>query len=260
MIKILDQVINTEDTSGVGNLLPALDYFTPVEEQAEEIVVLDEESMTIINTETGEVIGLKDTPPEDIPVVELAKWIGERRDWHKGRLAGLIAEKQHHLDKIAKVYDPQINNHTRALAWMGKQYYELLMGLALALIGENKKRSIAVGTLLLKLRKTRASVDVSDDKKATAYLDWLIQNQQDKIGSLKEKAERAGDDDTGDYMLGEIDKENMLMENLIACLNVKRSVFKSSLPDGLKAKLTPEHAEATGMLYTPGGEEKLEIE
>lgn len=235
----------------------------PAAGEDSEIVVLDEESMTLINTDTGEVVGVADTPPEDAPAIEIAKWVGDRRDWHKGRKAGLEAERQVHLDKIAKVYDAQINNHTRAMAWIEKQYSPLLFELAKKLIGDAKKRSVAVGMLILKLRKTKASVDVQDNDKAVTYLNWLIAEQDKKVAALREKYEDAkskGDDDSMAVAQEEIDRENLLRDSLTACLNIKTTVYKSSIPDRLKDKLTTDNLESTGMVFNKGGEEKLEIE
>lgn len=234
-----------------------------IERDLSEIVVLDEETMTLINAETGEVVGAQDTPAEDAPAVEIAKWVGERRDWHKGKLIGLQAEKQYHLEKIAKIYDPQIDNHTRAIAWIGKQYEGLLFNLARQLIGDAKKRSVAVGTLLLKLRRSKPSVDVQDNDKAVAYLGWLVNQQAEKIDDLSDKlsaAGEAGDDDTISALNDEIERETMLKSCLVSCINTKKSVYKSSLPENLKEGLTLENLDSTGMVFDAGGEEKLEIE
>jgi len=228
-----------------------------------ELVILDEETMTLVNTETGEVIGVAETPPEDAPAIEIAKWVGEKRDWHRGRLAGLEAEKAVHLDKIAKVYDARINRHSRAIAWLEKQYSPMLFELAKKLVGEGKKRSVAVGMLILKLRKTKPSVDVQDNDKAVSYLRWLIEEQDKKIAALQTKITKADDGNNDDVVAvyrDDLSKETLVRDQLVACLNVKTTVYKSSLPENLKSKLTEENLEATGMLFNPGGEEKLEIE
>lgn len=228
-----------------------------------EIIALDEETMTLINTETGEVVGVADTPPETTGVVEIATWMGERRDWHKGKKAGLEAERQVHLDKIAAIYDSQIKRHTNAITWFEYQYGPMLMGLAKKLIGDAKKRSIAVGLLILKLGKTRPSVDVQDNDKAVAYLQYLIVEQDKKIFELElaGKAARLDEDeDTYDATMSKIEAETLVLRALRDCLNNKVTVYKSALPENLKAKLTDKCLDATGMVFNPGGDDKLTIE
>jgi hypothetical protein len=139
----------------------------------------------------------------------------------------------------------------------------MLLELARKLIGDAKKRSIAVGLLILKLGKTRPSVDVQDNDKAVAYLNWLIVEQDKKIYELEQdhKAARlAEDEDSCDLIEIKIATETAVKKELVACLNAKITVYKSALPENLKVKLTELHAEATGMVFNPGGDDKLTIE
>jgi hypothetical protein len=229
-----------------------------------EIIALDEETMTLINTETGEVVGVADTPPETTGVVEIATWMGERRDWHKGKKAGLEAERQVHLDKIAAIYDSQIKRHTRAIAWFEEQYAPMLLELAKKLIGDAKKRSIAVGLLILKLGKTRPSVDVQDNDKAVAYLRYLISEQDRKMTDLEGQHKALKTDGASEEALAEViskmEAEAATRKTFLDCLNKKVTVYKSNLPESLKVKLTDKCLEATGMVFNPGGEDKLTIE
>jgi hypothetical protein len=225
-----------------------------------EIIALDEETMTLINTESGEVVGVADTPPETTGVVEIATWMGERRDWHKGKKAGLEAERQVHLDKIAAIYDSQIKRHTNAIAWFEKQYGPMLMELARKLIGDAKKRSIAVGLLILKLGKTRPSVDVQDNDKAVEYLRYLISEQDRKLVLLDEEDYNPLSDSAVASLRERIAAEEAVKEQFVACLNTKTTVYKSSLPESLKVKLTDKCLDATGMVFNPGGDDRLEIQ
>jgi hypothetical protein len=234
-----------------------------VQGEGAEIIALDEETMTLINTETGEVVGVADTPPETTGVVEIATWMGERRDWHKGKKAGLEAERQVHLDKIAAIYDSQIKRHTRAIAWFEEQYAPMLLELAKKLIGDAKKRSIAVGLLILKLGKTRPSVDVQDNDKAVEYLNYLIVEQDKKILALENELGHGTAklvDAEGAALESKISAETAVKADLVACLNAKVTVYKSNLPENLKVKLTELHLDATGMVFNPGGDDKLTIE
>lgn len=243
----------------VGEAIPA-EELRPADP---ELIILDEETMTLVNSDTGEVIGVADTPAEDAPAVEIAKWVGEQRDWHRGRLAGLQAEKAIHLEKLEKVYDARINRHVKAIAWMEKQYTPMLFELAKKLIGEGKKRSVAVGMLILKLRKTRPTLDVQDNDKAVRHFQALIAEQERRLNGLHKAMNQAaeeGDDDMVDGLKDKIDCESLYLGALTSCLNIKTTVYKSAIPDTLKTDLTTDNAKDTGMLFDKGGAEKLEIE
>jgi hypothetical protein len=229
-----------------------------------ELIVVDDETMTLINTDTGEVVGVADSPDESKPAIEIAEWLGERRDWHRGKLAGLQAERQVHLDKIAEVYDSRINRHTRSIAWLELQYASMLLKLAKKLIGNATKRSIAVGTLILKLRTTKPSVDVQDNDKAVGYLKALIEQQDQIISDLTDqRAALALTGEQEDAVYEAVDNDlsaaHLVKTQLESCLNIKTSVYKSSLTPEMKATLTAENAEEVGMVFIPGGEDKLEL-
>lgn len=231
------------------------------EKEATEIVVVDEETMTLINTETGEVVGVKDTPPEDAPAVETATWIGERRDWHKGRLAGLQAEKQSRIDTINRIFDTQINRHTNAMKYLEYKYGSMLFDLAKKLIGESKKRSTAVGLLLLKLRKTKPSVDIVDNDKAVQYMKGLVAawtEKKDRVALKLDKLEPDSDESVAlQLRLGDIEKQIAQFED---CINTKESIYKSKIPENLKVEFTEENVNDTGIKFEPGGEDRLDIE
>jgi hypothetical protein len=192
------------------------------EEAPEEIVVVDEESLALINTVTGEITGYKEIPPEDLEDLELAKWIGERRAYHKGRVEGLKAEKQVWIDTINKRFDTRIRNHEGAIKWFEATYHDLLFALAKKLIGDGKKRSAAIGLLLLKLTKTRAKTEILDNERAVAWL---------------KKA------------------------NLPEAVKTTETVLTSFIPDEVKFKLVKESNQAkTGIAFRPGGKDELKIE
>ena len=220
-----DEVPDGAEAKKTEELLPsdeAAQPTAPAGDGENEIVVVDEDTMTLINTETGEVVGYADLPPEDLGDVDLAKWIGEKRAWHKGKAEGLKAEKQVWLDTINKRYDTQIKRHDSALKWFETTYYQFLFELAKRMIGAGKKRSVAVGLLLLKLRKTSAKTEVLDSEKAIAWL---------KGAGLSE------------------------------AVKTTESVLVSMLPDEVKAKLTkPSNQAKTGLAFNPGGEDQLKIE
>lgn len=232
------------------------------EETDEEIVVADEETMTIINTVTGEVMGIMDTPPEDAPVIDVATWMGDRRDWHKGKLAGLMAEKQSRVDTLNRIYDPQIKRHQTTITFLEKQYSPMLLDLARRLIGAGKKRSTAVGLLLLKLRKTRAGLDIVDVDRAVSYFRVQIQKKEIEQTRLNDKMNAAyeeGETDTAEALKERLFEVTAEICQLHKCINVKESIYKSEISESMKKECTEDKLEETGMKFDEGGVEYLEL-
>lgn len=187
----------------------------------DECIVLDEESMALVDMRTGEILGYRETPPESVDDVKLAEWVGERRTYHQGRVAALEAEKQVWIDKINARFDSSIKRHRGAITWFDKTYYGFLFELAKRMIGDGKKRSVSVGLLLLKLRKTSAKTEIVDEAKALAWL---------KIAGLND------------------------------AIKTVESILVSKLPEDLKQKLTkPSNQEKTGLAFYPGGDEELKL-
>jgi hypothetical protein len=190
----------------------------------EELIVIDEESMCLINTETGEVTGYAVTPPDEIDTVKLAEWIGEHVVKHTAAAQGLRAERQVWLDTIAGRYDARIKAHEGAAAFLRLHWYDKLYDLAKTLIGDGKKRSIAVGLLALKLRKSSAKMEVLDVDKA---VEWLYKHPAAPL----------------------------------ECVKITKSVLVSQIPQDVKEELGNVLIQAeSGLAYNPGGEERLVIE
>jgi hypothetical protein len=219
----------------------------------EELIVVDEETMTLINTETGEVVGVKDTPPEDAADVDLATWLGERRDWHKGRLSGIKAELASRVETLNRIYGPQINRHEASMKFLDFRYGPVLFDLARRIIGDGKKRSTAVGLLLLKIRTTRASIDVVDNDKAVGYFKGLLDAWSSKLTRL------SADPDTEGVRKSLLEADARIVQ-LRKCINVKESIYKSEIPEDLKKLFTDDNLEDTGIKANLGGDEYLEIE
>lgn len=225
-----------------------------------EVVIVDQETMTLINMTTGEVVGIADTPPEGLDDIKFAEWIGERRAWHQGKAAGLIAEKQSWIDKINMQYDGQIKKHQNSVTWLEKTHEPFLMGLARKIIGEGKKRSTAIGLMMLQLRKTQAGVKIEDEDKSVAYIKSLLSDVDAKIAKWRAKQIQSADDpDIVESYETRISGAMVIKRDLEACLNIKETIYKSNLPEGLKADLTKDLLDKTGMYFDQGGEEKLVI-
>jgi hypothetical protein len=226
----------------------------------EELIVVDEETMTLINTETGEVVGVKDTPPEDAADVDLATWLGERRDWHKGKLSGLKAELASRMETLTRIYGPQINRHEASMKFLDFRYGPMLFDLAKRIIGDGKKRSTVIGLLLLKIRTTRASIDVVDNDKAVGYFKGLLDVWEAKLLKIADKISATAPDEDIQALLEKENEAKIQVAKLRAVINVKESIYKSEIPEDLKREFTDENLEDTGIKANLGGDEYLEIE
>jgi len=217
-----DNAVRIDEDEDPFGLEPAPEGVAVVDQPDEELVIVDEESMALVNLSTGEVLGYQEIPPENLADMDIARWIGERRAYHKGRAAALRAEKQVWQEVIDKRFDTRIKRHDGALLWFENTYHNMLLGLAKQLIGDGKKRSASIGLLLLKFQKTRAKTEVLDEEKAIAYL---------KLAGLTD------------------------------AVKVKESVLVSMIPDDLKAKLVKEkNQEKVGIAFRPGGEDELKLD
>lgn len=137
--------------------------------EAQELIVVDEESMTLINTVTGEVVGYSETPPGEVDDIWLAEWIGEKVAGHNAAAAGLKAEKQVWIDTINARFDGRIKSHENAATFLRAHWHDRLLGLAKRLIGDGKKRSVACGLLLLRLKKSSAKMEIVDAEQAVTW-------------------------------------------------------------------------------------------
>jgi hypothetical protein len=205
----------------------ALQRAAEFEEDEAELVYADEDTRTLINRETGEVVGLMDTPPEEKDDIKFAEWIGERRAYHKAKVAGLLAERQVWLDQIERTYGKSIKRHEGAVKFLEEHNKPFLMMLAKRLIGDGKKRSAAVGLLLLKLIKTRAKTEILDKDKALAYLKKAVESNPELAEAIK----------------------------------TEESILTSKLPEDFKSLLVnPKNQEVTGIKFYAGGDDELKIE
>lgn len=147
-------------------------------DNTEELIVVDADSMCLIDTDTGEVVGYSITPPDEVDTIKLAEWIGEHVTQHAATAAGLRSEKQLWIDTINARFDSRIKAHEGAVVFLKEHWYDRLYELATTLIGDGKKRSVAVGLLSLKLRKSSEKMEIVDPEMALAY---CLKNQPDAV-------------------------------------------------------------------------------
>lgn len=194
------------------------------EECTDPVVVLarDDETMCMV-TESGEVLCFIDAPHAELERRNILEWVGERLARSIAREAGLRAEKQAWLDRINKIYDPQIRKQERVqhgLEWvygpMAQMYFDDIRAEAAAR-NSTVPKSLKVGLLNLTYAADRARVDVVDDAKAIAFLE----------------------------------------ESCPDAVKVTKSVAKSMIPADIKKTLTQENAAQTGIFAYPGGVPKF---
>lgn len=138
-------------------------------EHPEAHVVWDDEQKTILDSDTGEIYWMADVLPVEFDEREIAEWVGERRARANARMAGLIAEKEAWLAKVAAQFDGAIRRKQKYVEHLDTSFAPLLERLARMQLDGKKERSCRIGLLTLRFRKTRARVDILDEELA---LDW----------------------------------------------------------------------------------------
>jgi hypothetical protein len=131
-------------------------------------IVYDEEVGAILDTETGELLWV--APPDPaLSEREIAEWVGERRARANARLAGLVAEKDAWLEKVAAQFDSLITRKVKYIEHLDESFRPVLDRLAHQELGGRKERTCRIGLLTLRLRRTRPRIDVEIEQVA---LEW----------------------------------------------------------------------------------------
>ena len=149
----------------------------PMRETELVAVAGDDGVFLVLDTETGEVIGVPDAPiTADGKAMSKAdvEWYADRRTRAQVRLAGLEAGKARELllwrENIDRMYAQRLKQEVSLLSWLDRQY---LPGLeqytARALVGA-KTKSILIGAVKLFFKLTSPGVDVVDEPVALAWL------------------------------------------------------------------------------------------
>jgi hypothetical protein len=147
-------------------------------EHPEAHVVWDDEQKTILDSDTGEIYWMADVLPVEFDEREIAEWVGERRARANARMAGLIAEKEAWLAKVAAQFDGAIRRKQKYVEHLDTSFAPLLERLARMQLDGKKERSCRIGLLTLRFRKTRAWVDILDEELA---LEWAKANCPEAI-------------------------------------------------------------------------------
>jgi phage host-nuclease inhibitor protein Gam len=191
------------------------------EETSPEVVLItDDFTLATINTETGEILGIEDAPDEDLDIIDIIDWVGMRRMKANAKLQGLRTEKAEWSAKLDKQFDPQIRHLERFVKYLDEFYTPMMRDYAKKALDGKKTKTLKVSFLELSFGTTRARVDIVDNDKAVAFC-----------------------------------KKNKLAE----AIKTTTSVLKSAIPAALRAKLTVDKQDKTGLFFYPGGEETFTI-
>jgi hypothetical protein len=179
-------------------------------------VIYDSETMAEIDEETGEVVSVTDAPPATGDLIGIASWLGEKLTWIAGKIAGMTAERQVWLDKIASQYDPRIKHYQRLEKYLVASYLPIFETYARGIVfPEGKKprsKTVKLGLLKMNFTTTRARTDVLKQDEAIELLRAEI---------AARKAE--GDAETA--------------ERLKAAIKISRTLLKSAIPTDIRIPL-----------------------
>lgn len=202
-------------------------------ENAEYVqVITQDDDINALVTPSGEVIGFLDAPSDDLERRLILEWVGERLTWLGAREAGLRSEKQFWVDKINKIYDPQVNKVVRGASFMRSRYtpvaqayldevrVNFLAGQKNSAKPKEAPKSVKVGLLMCQYTKDRASIQIVDEALAIVTLTKL---------KVKE------------------------------AIKTVVSVLKSGIPDPIKLKLPEDQKDLNGLFFYPGGKEKFDF-
>lgn len=204
---------------------------------------------TIVDSETGEIMGFADAP-KDLTTQEpnyyleleaRAEWLGERRTYHISKSAGLRAEKEEYQLKLNARFDSEIARHENATEWLEKRYQASMLTLAQKQRERGQKGKLGAGLLILKINKSRAKTDVMDTQLACAWAyNRCPQALRVSVEGMGENAKKLFDMATSDADNG---------------LTHKMEILKGSIPEELRETFAPA---TNGLYYYKGGEETIE--
>ena len=188
-------------------------------EETTIVKMTDEDTLAIIDTETGEILGVEDAP-ETTTDLQFVEWFGNRRTRALAKKAGLEAEKAEWYSKIGRQYDGEIKCLDNFVEYLDKAYTPMLEYYAKVVLEGKKTKTLKLGFLELSFRTTRPRLDVVDNEKAVAFC------------------------------------EKFSLSNAI---KIVKSVLKSEIPTDIKNNLVAEKQDETGLLFYAGGEEEFHI-
>lgn len=123
----------------------------------------------MIDPETGEIVDVLDKPDTLEDAESLAIWLGEALTDARAHLAGLQAERQIWLDRVAEQFDADIKRAANKIEWLRSRpdWREKLEKLHDE--KSNGKPSCKFGMLVTRKKKSRESLEVFDEEAALVW-------------------------------------------------------------------------------------------
>lgn len=196
------------------------------------VVITQDDDINALVTPSGEVIGFIDAPNDDLERRLILEWLGEKLTYLDARGKGLASEKQAWLDRINRIYDPQINRVNRGSTYAKMRYQgvaqnylddirtKFMESQKSAAKPKEAPKSVKVGLLMLQYTKDRASIQIVDEALAILTLTKL---------------------------------------KVTEALKTTVSILKTGIPDAIRAKLPEDRKGDNGLFFYPGGVEKFDF-
>lgn len=126
----------------------------------------------LLDNQTGEILGEVGAPnPSESSAEEIAAYVGDRRTRSLARLEGLQARRQAHLDRIAAQFDGAIKREEQYIRYLESAHRDALKAVWDRYTkGGTISRQCKKFLMTLKMRKTRAKVEVTDKTTAIQFL------------------------------------------------------------------------------------------
>lgn len=136
-----------------------------------------------LDPDTGEIVDVMDKPEDGLEDAEsLAMWLGEALTDARAHLAGLQAERQLWLDRVAEQFDADIRRAEQKIAWLTHRPDWLKRLKALHEERANGKPSCKFGMLKTRVKKSRESLEALNVEQA---LGWARENVPEAIRTIE---------------------------------------------------------------------------
>jgi hypothetical protein len=144
-------------------------------ENGDDSVGYDELTDTYYDTETGEVLqSILHLPSDlsDAEVVELANRLGDKLEFANARLAGLMAQRDAHYERIDALYAARIRQAEKAIDYLKTNlwYRDPIEAMAKSVRANTKKQSGVIGRLRFKFKGSAAWWEITDKPRALIHL------------------------------------------------------------------------------------------
>lgn len=131
----------------------------------------DTAMLLYVDDTTGEVLYDRAAPNGSDDAKSIAEYVGNRLVYARGKLAGLVAERDVYLHTVSGRYDGPIKKAELLVTWLegGAGFFEFLRSYADNILASRKVRSMRVSLLKLAFRKRSPRVVIADEARALAF-------------------------------------------------------------------------------------------